>query len=276
MNRSTTLAVACALILALSSTVLAQNPIPNPGFESWWTEYPWLWDNSVDAVPGSLTKTTDVHSGSFAIRGDVMELAPGFNGPPYLTSEGGGFATNTQWQSMEFWYKYNPVSGDQLFISAAFWSGDSATGYTGSYVTTSASSYTKVTLPIIWSGATPPESCLIIIYQYGATPGSLPHLGTWFQLDDLAFTSGAPPACQVTMTGDCNQDGSRGNSDIIYLINHVLKGGATPIPCKAVGDVNCDHQVSTSDIIYLVNSILKGGPAPCDVCTIIPSQWSCP
>ena len=83
-------------------------------------------------------------------------------------------------------------------------------------------------------------------------------------------------ACPIAMTGDVNNTGDRGTSDIIYLVNRVLKAGPALIPCQAAGDVNCDGSLSTSDIIYLVNFVLKGGPAPCDVCTIIPGTWSCP
>jgi hypothetical protein len=83
-------------------------------------------------------------------------------------------------------------------------------------------------------------------------------------------------SCPVVLTGDANHTGDRVTSDIIYLVNYVLKGGPTPIPCAAVGDVNCNGSVATSDIIYLVNSVLKAGPAPCDVCPLIPAIWTCP
>lgn len=77
-------------------------------------------------------------------------------------------------------------------------------------------------------------------------------------------------------TGDVNAAGDIITSDIIYLVNFVLKGGPAPIPCTAAGDVNCDGAVGTSDIIYLVNFVLKGGPAPCDACTLVPGTWACP
>ena len=65
---------------------------------------------------------------------------------------------------------------------------------------------------------------------------------------------------------------------LLHRLNagYVLKLGAEPQPCIAAGDVNCDGNVVTSDIIYLVNAILKLQAPPCDVCTMIPSTWSCP
>lgn len=83
-------------------------------------------------------------------------------------------------------------------------------------------------------------------------------------------------ACPVALTGDANNSGTVVSSDIIYLVNFVLKAGAVPLPCTAAGDVNCDGEVKSSDIIYLVNYVLKAGSPPCDVCTLIPATWSCP
>lgn len=82
--------------------------------------------------------------------------------------------------------------------------------------------------------------------------------------------------CAIVLTGDMNQTGSLTTSDIIYLVNYVLKAGPEPLPCRATGDVNCSGTVVSSDIIYLVNTVLKGGPAPCDGCTMVPGTWRCP
>lgn len=83
-------------------------------------------------------------------------------------------------------------------------------------------------------------------------------------------------ACPIAMTGDVNNSGSITSADIIYCVNYVFKGGATPLPCTAAADVNCSGSVTSADIIYLVNFVFKGGNAPCDVCTLIPGSWSCP
>ena len=82
--------------------------------------------------------------------------------------------------------------------------------------------------------------------------------------------------CLVLITGDVNVSGAVTSADIIVMVNHVFKGGPAPLPCAAAGDANCTGNLTSSDIITLVNFVFKGGPAPCDVCTIIPAQWSCP
>jgi photosystem II stability/assembly factor-like uncharacterized protein len=96
--------------------------------------------------------------------------------------------------------------------------------------------------------------------------------------DKLSVWGRSFVACPIPQggTGDVNQAGGIVTSDIIYLVNYVLKAGPAPLPCTASGDVNCDGNVATSDIVYLVNFVLKGGPAPCDVCALIPATWSCP
>lgn len=94
---------------------------------------------------------------------------------------------------------------------------------------------------------------------------------------DIGFWSfAAAGACPVALTGDADLSSDIKLSDVILLVNYVLKGGAEPAPCAAVGDVNCDGEVKLSDVINLVNYVLKAGTPPCDVCALIPGVWSCP
>jgi len=68
------------------------------------------------------------------------------------------------------------------------------------------------------------------------------------------------PSC---VRGDINKDDAINAGDIISLVNHVFKGGASP-PCSgSAGDVNCTGAVTAADIIYLVNYVFKLGPLPC-------------
>jgi hypothetical protein len=81
--------------------------------------------------------------------------------------------------------------------------------------------------------------------------------------------------CIIAVTGDVNGDNLVTSADIIWMVNHIFKGGAPPMPCPAAGDVNCDGVLNSADIIVLVNFVFKSGPPPCNVCTIIPAKWMC-
>jgi len=63
--------------------------------------------------------------------------------------------------------------------------------------------------------------------------------------------------------GDVDGDGVISITDVVYLINYLLKDGPEPVPLET-GDVNCDGVVDIVDLVYLINYLFKGGPPPCD------------
>ncbi|MDH4222270.1 MAG: dockerin type I domain-containing protein [candidate division Zixibacteria bacterium] len=65
----------------------------------------------------------------------------------------------------------------------------------------------------------------------------------------------------TAMYGDVNADNDLSTSDVIYLINHLFKGGPPPVIYES-GDCNCDGDLTISDVIYLINYLFKGGPDP--------------
>jgi len=64
--------------------------------------------------------------------------------------------------------------------------------------------------------------------------------------------------------GDVNDDKEIGLSDVVYLINYLLRSGPPPIPDLQTGDMNCDNNVDLIDAVYLINYLFRGGPAPGD------------
>ena len=75
--------------------------------------------------------------------------------------------------------------------------------------------------------------------------------------------------CPIELTGDVNDDGQITQTDIIYMVNHLLRGGPQPLPLEQAGDVLCDGDLDLGDVIYLVNFILKAGPSPCNACAML-------
>jgi hypothetical protein len=75
--------------------------------------------------------------------------------------------------------------------------------------------------------------------------------------------------CPISLTGDVDTSDAITSADIIYMVNHVFKGGPAALPVAESGDVNCSLSVTSSDIIYLVNFVFKGGASPCDACTVL-------
>ena len=266
------------LALCLAAVPLrAQDPIPNAGFESWSGGEPVGWTTSnTGSLPKPFTQVSDRHSGSWAVRGEVTsttETCDLLSG----TSEH-GIGVTVRWAYLRGYYKFSPDEGESLNLGVLMYKGGLAGTLVGGgslNIFDPANVYTEFLVPINYFTADTPDTALIFAYLSNSLSDSQ-HVGTYYQLDDLVFTM-STNVCPVLVTGDVNMSGDRAVSDIVYLVNFVLKAGPSPSPCIAAGDVNCDGTVSTSDIIYLVNAVLKAGPVPCDVCVLIDLEgWFCP
>ena len=169
--------------------------IPNGDFESWAAGNPtgWLTDN----VPGfatPITQTQDAHSGSYAVKGEVIN----FNGAPYqgwlynYGDNGKGFPINQKYAQLNGFYKLSPKGNDKLLVWVYLWSQNQVIaanfGQFGA-----ASNYTQFSIPIIYFTADMPDSAQIwmsvspdtLQSEEGAT------IGTVFFVDDLSFSGTA-------------------------------------------------------------------------------------
>jgi hypothetical protein len=70
---------------------------------------------------------------------------------------------------------------------------------------------------------------------------------------------------QPYLYGDANQDQRVSISDVVYLINYLLKGGEEPY-FLASGDVNRDCRTNITDVIYMIDYLFKSGPEPSAGC----------
>jgi hypothetical protein len=95
-------------------------------------------------------------------------------------------------------------------------------------------------------------------------PPTCDSLDTVFYTDASAFvyTDGVRVFVGGCTQGDVNESGSINSADIIYLVNHVFKGGPPPTCSPTAGDVNCSGTTNSADVIFLVNFVFKGGPPP--------------
>jgi len=63
------------------------------------------------------------------------------------------------------------------------------------------------------------------------------------------------------LTGDVDNSGDIGVSDVTYLTSFLFQNGAAP-PIYAAADQNADGTVNVSDLLYLTAYLFNGGPQP--------------
>ncbi|MCK4404642.1 MAG: hypothetical protein KAW02_06070, partial [candidate division Zixibacteria bacterium] len=86
---------------------------------------------------------------------------------------------------------------------------------------------------------------------------SKPHFVMQRVLDWLKTLSYVP--------GDPNGDQVVDLGDIVFLTNHLYRGGEPPDP-QAAGDANGDCVVDLGDVVYLINYLFRGGTPPVGGC----------
>ncbi len=181
------------LSVAVSATV-AFPQIPNAGFESWTAGAPDGWATSNAApVYANVTQSSTAHGGTSAVKGEVISIGGPVPIQPILQSgaEGEGFPISTRPAAISGWYQFSPVGGDRFGVNVALFKG----GVEGTTVALAASadstphaSYHQFSVPFQYFTADIPDTCVIQHQIIGPTTGATWHVGSWFLLDDLAFS----------------------------------------------------------------------------------------
>jgi hypothetical protein len=161
--------------------------IPNAGFENWTAGNPdsWITDNTILWAP--VTQSTDAHSGSSAAAGtciifDTFLLRPSLTSGTATT----GFPVNSRFGALHGWYKFAPVQGDNLVITAVMSKGGVGIGSGIISTTVAQNAYTEFVANITYSNASVPDTCRITIT---IASGGTQVPGSAFVIDDLSFGS---------------------------------------------------------------------------------------
>jgi hypothetical protein len=174
------------VIILFASAASAQ--ILNGGFESWTSGEPDDWNTG--NVPGLYTpisQSLDPHSGTYALKGEVVDFS-GQNYPPYLQpADQYGFPVSQQYAFFNLWYKLNISITEALFVQAIFTDNTGTTvGYGGTTVSTNTSTYTFLTIPVTYLST--PDRVFILV-TITDTSGGSGTLGSYFIIDDLQLTN---------------------------------------------------------------------------------------
>jgi len=169
----------------------AQNPIPNPGFESWTGNDPLFWMSTNNDPYFTVTPSAQSYTGDSAARGEVISLGPVGQLAPLLYSGTGGqgFPVTQYYTELTFWYMSNMLSNDELEVDVLFFDSTSTIIGAGSQAFLgSAATYTKGTVPII-AGPGTPSTCIVTFSILNSISGT-PNLGSWFIADDVDLSNG--------------------------------------------------------------------------------------
>ena len=197
MRRSLLLLSTVALLFCGALTAFSQ--IPNASFENWTAGSPdgWWTSNFAALSWVNVTQSRTAHSGTYAVRGDVISIVgtPGYSPMIAAGSNLGGFAWTQRSGFITGYYQLFPASGsgDRISLLGSLMKGGvSGTGVAvgGGTVTAAASSWTQFSVPFTYISSNTPDWASLSISLVG--PGSTdPKNGSYFLLDDVAFSGTA-------------------------------------------------------------------------------------
>ncbi len=193
--------VGVGLLLAAASAGSVRAQVPNGGFELWTdacTIVDWA-NSSVCGVMTPVTKSTAAHSGSFAVRGEVISFF-GQAISPVLQSgaDATGFPITQRYESVDGFYKFAPVGGDRFGVNVAFEKEGNVVAQ-GASVFPTASAYTAFSVKMVYQTAEVPDTAIIQMQVFGPVTGADYHVGSVMFVDDVTFGSGGGTAPRLTI-----------------------------------------------------------------------------
>lgn len=177
-------------IVILSFSAIAQ--IPNRGFDQWsydqfstFNPNGWQTDNTEIFVP-PITRSTQSHSDSFAVRGGIGS----YRNFPLLPDLHTGFSINRRPLFFTGYFQYFPDQGDSLIVYIQMFHQKGVAGTGTLAILDSAKSYTQFQVPIKYLTNDIPDSCFIGFQVHWGTPpwARIGPYVTYYLLDDLDFS----------------------------------------------------------------------------------------
>jgi len=180
------------LILSLFITSFLYCQVPNGGFEKWTNGQPdnWTTSNS-QSLYTNITRTGNAHSGSFALKGEVIKTSIAglsiIN--PFIRSgnNGNGFHVEQIYDSISGYYQFHADSGDKFIANITMMKEGQPIG-NGVDSLAPVSSYKMFNFKIAYDTAEVPDTCIIIFIITGPMGGVNYHVGSYFILDDLSLS----------------------------------------------------------------------------------------
>jgi len=185
-----------SLIVIFLSSISVYTQVPNAGFENWTGGEPDTWaTNNAAGLFTTVTQSNSAHTGTSALKGEVVNVSGFGNFTPLVVSDdglttSGGFPVTQRFNSLKGFYKLNTTANDKVLIILAMYTGETGVG-AGVIQLNSAASYTQFAFPIVYdqgfSGT--PDRCGISIQITDATgSGTAVTLGSEMYIDDLLLS----------------------------------------------------------------------------------------
>ncbi len=175
-------------ILLITTTGFSQ--IPNSGFEQWPGGNPSGWfTTNFFGIGTPVTPESPGHTGEAALKGEVITIITGDTLIPLIISGqlGEGFSVNERYSALIGYYQFSPVSSDNFGIIILMYNNDNVVGSGTLFIADATSTFTQFTVPIDYFMSDIPDKCIIQI-TIDEPQAGLPHPGSYYIVDDLAFS----------------------------------------------------------------------------------------
>lgn len=257
----------------LASLASAQNPVLNPGFESWTTDgEPTDWNTNNDMFLGvTIAPEGSGHGGNNAAHGEVVFGEVGLN-PPYLVSaldNGDPHPISQSYTNLSFYYKLDLVSevGIENFVAGVVLEDGSGNGVAGGSLPLSSSAntstYTLANVPINYFGTAPVGATITFVIV-----GPDIAQGSYYIIDDVSLNFQPTGIAEDLRTDVLDVPYP---SPAIHEVNLPFKLAAASTVCLAISDAQ-GRTVQTRDLGKLGQGSYK---EVLDVSAWAPGMYTC-